>query len=125
MPFYLVNHTSLVEAGDENAAARMVQAKIRDDDVLFTVKYDEHKITQVRLQAPPAAENVSGSSDDLLGHSLNEGVEGQLEVVAMPEAGEKADGGIANFCWVRTQAPGAIAILTLGILIGLAIGIAF
>jgi hypothetical protein len=43
MPYFLVTHTSLVEAGDEAAAAAKVYKTICDSEKLaFDVKADEH-----------------------------------------------------------------------------------
>lgn len=50
MPFYLVSHTSLIEADNEDAAARQVRDKLRTQPARFTVKYDEETITTVELQ---------------------------------------------------------------------------
>jgi hypothetical protein len=55
MPFFLVNHTSLVEADDEIAAAQRTLARLRDGGKqTFTVKFDEENVTQVVLQVAQA-----------------------------------------------------------------------
>ncbi|CDZ56647.1 hypothetical protein [Neorhizobium galegae] len=55
MPFFLVNHTSLVEADDEIAAARRTLARLRDGGKqTFTVKFDEETVNQVVLQVAQA-----------------------------------------------------------------------
>jgi hypothetical protein len=50
MPYYLVTHTSLVEADDEVAAAEKVSAEIRHGrETTFTVKFDDQNIKQVAI----------------------------------------------------------------------------
>ncbi|MBP2562385.1 hypothetical protein J2T08_006093 [Neorhizobium galegae] len=74
MPFFLVNHTSLVEADDEIAAAQRTLARLRDGDKqTFTVKFDQENVTQVVLQLaqavpPPDSHPIApeiGASDAL------------------------------------------------------------
>lgn len=48
MPYYLVTHTSLVEALDEATAAGLVMEKLRvADHIPFTVKLDDEHITHI------------------------------------------------------------------------------
>ncbi|WP_064682817.1 hypothetical protein [Rhizobium bangladeshense] len=55
MPFFLVNHTSLVEADDEIAAAERILKRLRDGGAqTFTVKFDEENVHQVVLQVAQA-----------------------------------------------------------------------
>lgn len=55
MPFLLVNHTSLVEADDEIAAAERTLTRLRDGGaVTFTVKFDEENVHQVVVRVAQA-----------------------------------------------------------------------
>jgi hypothetical protein len=48
MPYYLVTHTSLVEALDEATAAGAVAEKLRvADQIPFTVKLDDEHTTNI------------------------------------------------------------------------------
>jgi hypothetical protein len=54
MPFYLVIQTTLIEADDENAAARKAVNLIRSGGkVAVTVKADETTLTHVVIPAKP------------------------------------------------------------------------
>lgn len=55
MPFYLVIQTSLIEADDEEAAARIAVDQIRSGNkVAVTVKSDETTVSHIVVAAKPA-----------------------------------------------------------------------
>ncbi|NDK52819.1 hypothetical protein [Rhizobium laguerreae] len=54
MPFYLVIQTSLIEANDEEAAARIAVDQIRSGKVAVTVKSDETTVSHIVVAAKPA-----------------------------------------------------------------------
>lgn len=75
MPYYLVTHTSLVEAENEVKAAEQVLMNLRSDDtVQFLVKFDEATIKAV----------VVASADG--GKGKNPAMEGGLSLLSQAQA---------------------------------------
>jgi hypothetical protein len=60
MPYYLVTHTSLVDADSEIAAAQKVLTGLQtDESVGFTVKLDEENTTEIIVSQVPAPDRCS------------------------------------------------------------------
>lgn len=113
MPFYLVNHTSLIEADNEQAAAEKVLENMGSGDVRFSVKYDDN-VTQVLLKTKSSAMEKADADEEVLPESLRED-----EVVGPIGRGERAIHSSRS--WTRGPTPAAFAVLVLGISIGLMI----
>lgn len=93
MPYYLVTHTSLVEAKDEEAAARVVLEKIRSGEATeFLVKFDDAHVRRIVLSiaAGPQSTDRPDALPTPLATSLIE-----TEVIDPPDTATailKADG---------------------------------
>lgn len=65
MPYYLVTHTSLVEAENEVKAAEQVLMNLRSDDgVQFQVKFDEATIKAVVVASADGGEGKKPAMED-------------------------------------------------------------
>ncbi|WP_082597327.1 hypothetical protein [Rhizobium sp. Root708] len=72
MPFYLVTQTSLIEAEDEHAAARIAVDQIRSGDkVAVTVKFDETTVSHIVVPAKPAISRAATVADPEVAEQIN------------------------------------------------------
>jgi hypothetical protein len=67
MPYYLVTHTSLIEADDEHAAAKNVIDQIRSGgEITVSVQSDESKIAPVVVGAKTYPESIRSVMDPII-----------------------------------------------------------
>jgi hypothetical protein len=92
MPYFLVTHTSLVEADDEAAAAAKVYETICDSEKLtFDVKADEHIATKVII---PTRARIETKLADLHSSALPSPETERLAITSQAHDVEGANGTV-------------------------------
>ncbi|WP_149343476.1 hypothetical protein [Neorhizobium sp. P12A] len=117
MPYFLVTHTSLVEADDAAAAAKTVVRNLRDGkDIAFTVKFDDENVRQVVVSARDL-DLAEARFDRTVPES---GMPGAETFEGKPIDNETHFTPVGRTVGLSAMLCGAVGLIALGILVGLA-----
>ncbi|MDQ0323854.1 hypothetical protein QO002_006061 [Pararhizobium capsulatum DSM 1112] len=111
MPFYLVTHTSLIEADNETHAAEKAVDLIRGDaPLMFSIKSDEETIKRITVAGKPADTDTHSVED--CGSFSEPALQPSSDI---PEKAENASGEVRRP--IRKNGPLLQLSLTIGVVV--------